>query len=337
MTDSNEFGTGLSAVALKGLPSVNPTVGSTAPSDPSATATSTTPVVGQPLTTDANGNPVTQGDALAIISDELTQWGFGADAITWATQQITSNNSIDQIVYSLRQQPFYKSSIFGQVADQRSAAGLPAMTEAQILSYKDTVYGSAQQAGLPSSFITDAEIAQLAGHDVSASEVDARITQGYTAALKAPPDVLAQLNTYYGIDAGHLAAYYLDPTKALPILQQQFNTAQVGAEATRTGYGSLDQSTAAGLTQLGVTDAQAQAGFTKLGTESQLFNALPGSGEQGVNQQIQLAAEFGGNAEDQQAISKVAQQREAVFQGNFHFAESQGRGITGLGTVPRNG
>lgn len=296
-----------------------------------------TPPLGTGTTTDANGNPVTDQDAVAILSSELTSWGFGTDAVDWATAQITSNNSIDQILYSLRQQPFYVNSIFGQVAAQRQAANLPAMTEAQILSYKDTVVGSAQQAGLPTGFITDNEIAQLAGHDVSASEVDARITQGYTDATKASPDVLNQLQSYYGVAPGDLAAYYLDPTRALPLLQSQFTAAQIGAEGTRTGFGSLDQNTAMGLAQLGVTDQTAQTGLSKLSGESQLMNALPGSGEKGIAQQVQLAAEFGGNAQDQQAIASRAQEREAVFAGNYHFAETQNRGITGLGSVNRNG
>ena len=300
-------------------------------------AGTTGPPAGTTQQVDQNGNPITSQDATAILASELASWGFGNDAILWAAQQIQSNNSIDQILYSLRQQDFYKKSIFGQVDAARSQAGLPAMTEAQILSYKDYAIGVAQQAGLPQGFITDSELTQLMGMDVSTAELDARVTQGYQAALKAPPDVLSQLQQYYGITPGHLAAYYLDPTRALPLLQQQFTAAQIGANATRTGYGAVDQNTAMYLAQLGTTDAQAKTGFTDLAKQAQLFNALPGSGEQGIAQQIQLGAEFGGNAQDQQQIAQRAQQRTAVFQGNYKFAETQNRGITGLGSVPRNG
>ena len=296
-----------------------------------------TPPVGTGMTTDANGNPITDQNAVAILSSELSAWGFGTDAISWATAQIQSNASVDQILYSMRQQPFYKTSIFGQVMDARAKAGLPAMTEAQILSYKDYAIGLAQQAGLPAGFITTNELTTLMGQDVSTAELDSRITQGYQAALKTSPDVLAQLQTYYGVTPGQLAAYYLDPTKALPLIQQQFTSAQIGAQATRTGYGQLGQDQAMYLSQLGVTDTTAKTGFTDLAKQAQLFNALPGSGEQGINQQVQLGAEFGGNAQDIQAIQQRAQQRTAVFAGNYHFAETQNRGITGLGSVPRNG
>lgn len=297
----------------------------------------TTPSAGVSMTTDANGNPVTQADAIAILSQELSTWGFGQDAITWATQQIQSNNSVDQILFSLRQQPFYVNSIFGQVAAARQQAGLPAMNEAQILAYKDYATGLAQQAGLPAGFMTDAELTTLMGRDVSTSELDARITQGYVDAMKASPDVIHQMHTYYGVGYGGLAAYYLDPSRALPLLQQQFASAQIGAQAGRTGFGAIGQQTAMELAKLGVTNDQARTGFTDLAKQAQLFNALPGSGEQGIQQSIQLAAEFGGNGADQQLIEQRKNERLAQFAGSYRFAETQGRGITGLGSAPRNG
>jgi hypothetical protein len=288
-------------------------------------------------TTPSPGTSQAQTDAITIITTELTSWGFGQDAIDWATQQIQSNNSVDQVIYSMRQQPFYINSIFGEVAAARSAAGLPAMTEAQILAYKDSAIGVAQQAGLPPGFMTDQQLTELMGNDVSASELDARITQGYVQAMKSDPAVLHELKTYYGVTPGHLAAYWLDPKSALPILQQQFQSAQIGAQANKTGWGQLTEQQAHYLAQLGVTDAQAKTGFTDLAKQAQLFTSLPGTSEEGVSLGVQLGAEFGGNAADIQAIQRAAQQRAAVFAGNFHYAETQNKGITGLGSVQRNG
>jgi hypothetical protein len=299
--------------------------------------TSTTPPAGVAMTTDANGNPITQNDAIAILSQELSSWGFGSDAVTWATQQITSNNSIDQILYSLRQQPFYVNSMYGQVMQARQAANLPAMTEAQINSYKDYAVGVMQQAGLPTNFINDQEMVTLMSHDVSTAELDARITQGLSKAIQSPPQVLAALQQYYGVTPGGLAAYFLDPNRALPLLQNQFTSAQIGGAAVQTGYGHISQPQAMAIAQMGKTQADAVTGFTNLAKEAQLFTALPGSGEQGINQEIQLGAEFGGNAADQMAITQRTDQRKAAFSGYYKYAETQGRGITGLGVAPRNG
>ena len=294
------------------------------------------------MTTDANGNPVTTQDATAILSSELASWGFGQDAVAWATQQIQSNDSIDQILYSLRTQPFYVNSVFGQVATARTKAGLPAMTESQILSYQDYATGVAQQAGLPAGFINTPELVQLMGNDVSTAELDARITTAYTAYEKADPTVKASLQNYYNVTPGQAAAYFLDPTRALPLLQQQFTAAQMGGAAQVTGYtqatgNALSQAQAENMAQLGTTQTQAETGFTKLAEQSQLFNPLPGENQPAIGEEQQLGAEFGGNATDQRAITEEAQSRENVFAGNYHYAETQGRGITGLGSVPRNG
>jgi hypothetical protein len=289
------------------------------------------------MTYDANGNPVTDSDALSIIETELQSWGFGQDAIDWATSQIQSNDSVDQIIYSLRSQPFYVNSIFGQVASARLAAGLPAMTEADILSYQDYAVGVAQQAGLPPGFINTNELVALMGNDVSTAELDARITTGLTAALKAPPSVLQEFQDYYGIGPGGLAAYYLNPTTALPLLQNQFTAAQIGNQAQTTGWGSLTAAQAMQLAQQGTTESTAQTSFTKLANEQQIMNALPGEGRGDIAPGVQLAAEFQGNETAQREINVATEQREAVFQGNYHYAETPSRGITGLGAVNRNG
>lgn len=313
-----------------------------APSNQLNANSPTTPPTGGGLagveTTDANGNPVTGSDAVAELSTMLQSWGFGQDAVNWATQQVQSNNSVDQIIYSMRQQTWYKSSIFGQVMSARAAANLPAMTEAEILSYEDYAVGVADQAGLPQGFITTNELVQLMGKDVSTSELDARITDGYVAASKSDPATLASLQNYYGVTPGGLAAYYLDPNNALPLLQNQFLAAQMGGAATVSGWGNLSQQQAMELATLGVTQNQAQTGFATLAKQAQLMQSLPGeSAEQPISQGVQLGAEFGGNGADQNAIAQRASEREAAFAGNYHFAETQGRGITGLGSTPRNG
>src|SRR6185437_10895692 len=46
------------------------------------------PNAGTSMTVDQNGNPITNQDATAILSQELTSWGFGQDAVDWASAQI---------------------------------------------------------------------------------------------------------------------------------------------------------------------------------------------------------------------------------------------------------
>lgn len=308
-----------------------PAVGGGTPLQPAGT-TAPAPYTGA----DANGNPITSQDATALITQELTSWGFGSDAVSWVTGEIQSNKGVDQILSDLRAQPFYVNSIFGQTNAARQKNGLGDMTEAQILAYQDYTTGDLSQAGIPKGFLTQDELVNLMGNDVSTAELDARVTKGFVDATNADADTRNALAAQ-GVDLGHLAAYYLDPTKALPFLQQQFLAAQVGGAATRTGYGAIDPATMMQLASEGVTASQAQTGFTDLGKQKNLFNPLPGSAQPDISQQVQLAAEFGGNAEDQALIKQVGDQRTAAFAGNYKYAEAAGRGITGLGPAPQNG
>lgn len=192
----------------------------------------------------------------------------------------------------------------------------------------------ARSAGLPQGFMTDSELTQLMGADVSTTELDQRVTNGYVKALQAPPEVKQALSDYYGLSTGGLAAYYLDPNKALPLLEKQLTSAQIGGASIRTGYGEVGQTTAEGLAAQGVTETGAQTGFGHLATLSPLFNPLPGeSGATPITQAEQLGSEFANNAQDQLLIKQASDTRKAVFQGGGRYDEST-KGLGGLGNAP---
>lgn len=276
-----------------------------------------------------------QNDAIGILSNELTTWGFGSDAIAWATSEVQSNKSVDQILFDLRQQPFYVNSIFGQTNAARTAAGLPVMSEADILNYKDTASQIARSAGLPQGFMTDAEMARLMGMDVSTSELSQRVTQEYVNATQALPVVRDELARMYNlspdqITPGGLAAYYLDPTKALPALHQQLQAATIGASAIQSGFGQIDRSYAEGLASQGVTADAARTGFSNVAREGQLYGQMPGQGSPLVTQAQALGAEFDKNAADITAVQQASDEAKSPFQGGGRFAEETG-GVSGLG------
>lgn len=279
------------------------------------------------------------GSAMGILENELSAWGLNG-LTDWAWSEIISGKSVDQIIYDLRQTDVYKNSIFGQTNAIRTANGLPVMDENTILQFKDQTMQIARAAGLPQGFITDTELAQLMGQDVSVSEVNSRITDGYVRATQAPPEVAQALQQYYGIDTGHLAAYYLDPSKALPLLQKQLGAATAEAQAQRTGFGNLSQQTAEQVytdilaqhsTSLS-TDEAMQKGFTDLAKLSPLFTGLPGSNEGNISQQVALGAEFEGNAADQLMVQRREEARKAAFGGGSRFGENT-RGVEGLGVA----
>lgn len=273
----------------------------------------------------------TQQDAQARLQGVLDSYGLGS-LTQWAWDKIVGGESQEAILQDLRQTDQYKQRFPGMAA--RQAAGLPAISEGEYLSYEKSAISLMRAAGLPGGFYDQpTDLSQFIGRDVSLTELSQRVDIASNAALRAPQAVRDQLQTLYGIGAGDLTAYFLDPTRAQPLLEKRFTAAQIGGQSTTTGYGQLTATQLEGLASAGVTDATAQRGFTNLATQHELFGALPGeAGAEGFTTDTQLAAQFTGDATAQQAIERRARSRAAVFGGSDNFAGTA-TGASGIGSA----
>jgi hypothetical protein len=185
-------------------------------------------------------------------------------------------------------------------------------------------------AGLPAGFYDQPEdFTQFLSNGVSATEVQARVQVAQQAVYNSDPATLAALQQYYGVNGGgnHIGdatAYFLDETRALPAIQQQFLSAQIGGAATRTGYGALGQTDAENLATLGITPDAAQKGFGTLATLQPLFANLPGEAGTAPTAAQGISAQFEDNAVSQLAITNEQNKRKAEFQGGGGFAQTSG-------------
>ena len=59
-------------------------------------------------------------------------------------------------------------------------------------------------------------ITNLLSNDVSARELEQRVTMAAAGAFQTTPEVKQQFQDFCSINAGGLTAYFLDPDKALP-------------------------------------------------------------------------------------------------------------------------
>lgn len=140
-----------------------------------------------------------------------------------------------------------------------------------------------KQAGLPESFYDQpADFATWIGNNVSPSEIQSRVDLATQATTLASPAFRQALNQM-GIDDAHLTAYYLDGTKALPLLQKQAATAQIGAEALKQGL-AFDQSYAEQLATEGVSQSAAAQGYAQVAGELGTMQNLGGMYGQGWTQ-----------------------------------------------------
>lgn len=321
------------------------------PGSPTTGTTGTTiPSVGGPLTPGPSGDthilaPQTGGlspyeqNAIAQIQNILGQYGFSGTTLLaltgWAMHQIIAGNSPTQIVLNLQQTPQFIARF--PAIEARMKAGLPPITVAQYLSNEAAYEQAERAAGLQPNF---ASYDTLIARDVSPAEYSDRLTNGYLAVANADPTVVQAFQDYYGVSKSQLAAYFLDPTKADPILKQQAISAQIGGAATMAGFHNqgqgLGQPSALRLAQLGVNAGQAQQGFQTLSQESQLYNPLPGAAHVGtpLSTDALLNAQFGSDGQTKLELElQAAYNKGTTNQGSQVGTTSVG--ATGAGAVQR--
>lgn len=200
-----------------------------------------------------------------------------------------------------------------------------AISEDAYRSYESTVANLLQRYGVPNSmYSTPQGIKDLLLANVSASEVNDRLTLASTAAFQAPASVKQAAETMYGMGHGDLTAYFLDPDKALPLLQQRWNAAQVAGAASEQSQ-QIDQATAERLAAQGVGYAQAQQGF---GNVNQLQELTLNQEGKKIGQGDLVDSQFGSSTAAKTVQSEL-KRRQAEYQQGGSLAAGQ-QGVSGL-------
>jgi len=275
----------------------------------------------------------TQQSAWAILAQTLTSYGFSgtdlANLENFVQTELINGTGTDQINLDLMQTPEFAKR-FPAIVSRRNA-GLPPISPAEYVTLERQYAQLERAAGLPQGF---GDYNALIANDVSPSELSSRIQKGYVAMLQAPREALQALSDYYGLGQGTMAAYFLDPTKAEPIVEQQAQAALIGGAGIRTGYGEPTAAQALRLAELGISESAAQQGFMNLVHQRQLEGTLPGQAQQALTPDQLLGSEFGGDQATKDLLARRAEDQKAAFAGSTAFRETA-TGITGLGPVVR--
>lgn len=126
----------------------------------------------------------------------------------------------------------YKERFAGN--ELRTKAGLAVLSPAEYLSTERSYRQILQDAGLPKGFYdSPADFTKWIAGDVSPTEIKGRVDLAVTQGAAANGSTKQALDLLYGVDESHVAAYFLDPSRALPLLQKQANAATFGAEALK--------------------------------------------------------------------------------------------------------
>jgi hypothetical protein len=158
--------------------------------------------------------------------------------------------------------------------------------------------------------------------------VEDRLGLAAQAVHMSSPELRSELQRLYGITAGDLTRYWLDPTKEAPVLQRRFAAASISEQAQRTGFEQLTAEQSEGLVQRGLSPDRAVEAFDTLVRSRELFEAVDVSERDiGIADQLELLT---GDTELTEEVEKRAEKRVAKFQEGGEFATGR-TGVAGLG------
>jgi hypothetical protein len=285
----------------------------------------------------------TRADAKNTIQAVLSTYGLGdlSDFLygVYARGEVNINNP-DALIFALREQDAYKKRFAANELRAKrplkEGGPLAELDPASYLQLENSYRQLMQSNGLPPGFYdqTSDFVALLTG-DVSPQELQTRVQQGFRAVQDADPEVKRQMQELYGVNEAGLAAYFLDPKKAAPILTRQAEAAKISARAKEQGGLQLEKGTAEELAARGITAAKAETAFTTLGLQQGLYTEM--AGEQALTQQEKVGAALGYDVEGQRKIKQRQATRKSPFQGGGSFAKTTGQTSgtteTGLGVA----
>ena len=260
----------------------------------------------------STGTSMDQQNAMVIIDGILAEYGLQSlsSVVLGYVQQGYNSDAINVLI---QQTPEWKQRFAGNIARQQN--GLAPLDPATYLATEASYAQVIAQAGLPAGFYSGGQdFASWIGQNISPAEIQQRATDAGDLVNSQDPGILAALSEQ-GIDSGQLAAYFLDPSKALPIIQNTYNAVKIGAAASDNGL-TLNGQRAQQFASMGVTQAQAQSDYQQISQALPAAKTLSDIYGQAYGQ-TQLENELlGQSGEAQNERMSLARKEESNFSGS---------------------
>jgi hypothetical protein len=259
--------------------------------------------------------------AYALLYQQFNDLGIGG-LVPELQSLIEEGVSPSEFTLRLRSSEPYKKRFAGNA--QRIAKGLRALSEAEYIGLEDQYQNVMRQYGLPESYYTRGEMGRQEGFekfiagDVSASELEDRISTAQKRVLNANPEVTQALKTFYpGISNGDILAYTLNPTNAIEDIKRKVTAAEIGGAAARAGL-TTNVADAEYLQRYGVTKEQADQGYQAAAQIVPRASQLSDIYKQGPYTQATAEQEIfnlPGQVEAQKQRKKLTELETATFSG----------------------
>jgi hypothetical protein len=264
---------------------------------------------------------------MTTIQTLLDQYGLGSLA-SWAWNEITAGASAAQVTLDMQTTPQFQQRFPGIVALQ--AEGADAISPADYINFEQGVSALVSQYGIPTGvWDTPQGIGQMIANQTSISEVQARIQNGFAVVATAPPEVRASFAQMFGAAGdGALAAYVMDQSNSVPVLEQQVAAAQLQGTAAQSSV-AINNQLSMKLAQSGVSVSQMQGAAGGVAAQASLYDATPGEVSAPTEAQGVQAA-LGTDALSAEEVAQAQSARASAFKGGGG-AESDQYGAEGAG------
>jgi len=159
----------------------------------------------------------------------------------------------------------------------RIDGGYGAIDLGQYIQLENTYHRIMQEAGLPAGFYdSPADFGSWIANNVSPDEIQSRVSKAVSIAKSVDPTARNLMAQFYGLSTGDVASYFLDQSRALPVIERQYNASNVAAWAQRAGFDVTSMSRYEDLVDKGVTADQAAQQYGTVKTVAETFGKLGG-------------------------------------------------------------
>ena len=261
--------------------------------------------------------------------------GAGMEALgpdVW--KQWTAGTTAAQIMDYIRNTPQYAARFPAMAALNKSGRNI---SEAAYIAKETSDIELMKRYGVPAGIFDNKQyLGSLIENNVDLTTLQLRLIAAQDTVMSYDASIKDYAKTAYGLDDGHLMAWALDSTLALPVIEQQAKAIKIGGAAFAAGLKLEDVSKAGAesLAAAGVTQEQAKQGFTNIAQMGQYRTKLPGSNPmETLTTQELIDAQFATSPEAIVKLNKAKQTKLSEYAQGGQFAATQG-GVSGIGSGP---
>lgn len=245
--------------------------------------------------------------------------GLADEVIKWVKNGVTGS----ELLFKVRQSDRYKKRFPGMAALDKQ--GYNAISEAQYLELEDNYHRALQTAGLPAGFYdSPQDFVRYMANGLDYTELYDRAVAAVDLANQSSPVERNMLRQLYGVGNGEIAAHFLDPDRAKPLLEKQLQVVEIAAAAKRSGVGGeFEKNRFERLQEAGITADQAAAGYSQIAQSLQNLSDL--ADIYGENYGIEEAENdiFMGNEGAMATRRRLADRESAAFSGRSGFVATE--------------